>query len=70
MGPPAFHVAYVSTVKQTFDLAQAKNKMDFNLLNLPEGYLKALLLIVVGNDEEKRKARELLASVDPDHWKE
>jgi hypothetical protein len=44
--------------------------MDFNLLNLPEGYLKALLLIVVGNDEEKRKARELLASVDPDHWKE
>ena len=44
--------------------------MNFDITNIPEGYLKALLNAVVGNDEEKRKAKELLASVDPDLWEE
>ena len=60
----------MSTVKQTFDFLRVKNKMNFDITNIPEGYLKALLNAVVGNDEEKRKAKELLASVDPDLWEE
>ena len=63
-------MAYVSTVRQTFDLAQVKSKMEFDITNMPAGYLQALLNAVVGNEEEKRIAKELLASVDPDRWAE
>jgi hypothetical protein len=60
------HVDCVCTVKQTFDLAQLKNKGEIKMAELK--FFNALINSVVGNDEEKKSAKEYLAEVDPEVW--
>ena len=65
---------YVSTVKQTLDLAQLKNKENKMSENpfkeIPLGYFNALMSTVLGSEEESKLAKEYLREVDPDIWNE
>jgi hypothetical protein len=36
---------------------------------VPLGYFNALMNVVVGDQEQKKLAKEYLAEVDPLHWK-
>jgi hypothetical protein len=57
----------VCTVKRILDLAQLKNK-EKKMADLK--YFNALINSVVGNDEERKAAKEYLAEVDPEIWSE
>ena len=66
-------VGYVFMVKQTFDLAQLKNRRNkmteenpFYKMDL--GYLSALMATVTGTDQQAKLAKEYLKDVDPDIW--
>ena len=54
-------------VKRILDLAQLKNK-EKKMADLK--YFNALINSVVGNDEERKAAKEYLAEVDPEIWGE
>jgi hypothetical protein len=54
-------------VKRILDLAQLKNK-EKKMADLK--YFNALINSVVGNDEERKAAKEYLAEVDPEIWSE
>jgi len=55
-------------VKRILDLAQRKNKGEIKMAELK--YFNALINSVVGNDEERKAAKEYLAEVDPEIWSE
>ena len=58
------HAAYVFMVKQTFDLAQLKNKGEqMEIYN-------ALMATVLGTDQQRAAALEYLKEVDPEIWDE
>ena len=66
-------VGYVFMVKQTFDLAQLRNRRNkmaeenpFYKMEL--GYLNALMATVTGTDQQAKLAKEYLKDVDPDIW--
>ena len=52
-------------VKRILDLAQLKNE-EIKMAELK--YFNALINSVVGNDEERKAAKEYLAEVDPEIW--
>jgi hypothetical protein len=52
-------------VKRILDLAQLRNE-EIKMAELK--YFNALINSVVGNDEEKKAAKEYLAEVDPEIW--
>ena len=54
-------------VKQILDLAQLRNEK-IKMADLK--YFNALINSVVGNDEERKAAKEYLAEVDPEIWSE
>jgi hypothetical protein len=56
----------VCTVKQILDLAQLKNKGEIKMAELK--FFNALINSVVGNDEERKAAKEYLAEKDPEVW--
>jgi hypothetical protein len=54
-------------VKRILDLAQLRNE-EIKMAELK--YFNALINSVVGNDEERKAAKEYLAEVDPEIWSE
>jgi len=52
-------------VKRILDLAQLRNE-EIKMAELK--YFNALINSVVGNDEERKAAKEYLAEVDPEVW--
>lgn len=52
-------------VKRILDLAQLRNE-EMKMAELK--YFNALINSVVGNDEERKAAKEYLAEVDPEIW--
>jgi hypothetical protein len=52
-------------VKRILDLAQLRNE-EIKMAELK--YFNALINSVVGNDEERKAAKEYLAEVDPEIW--
>jgi len=52
-------------VKRILDLAQLRNE-EMKMAELK--YFNALINSVVGNDEERKAAKEYLAEVDPEVW--
>ena len=54
-------------VKRILDLAQLRNE-EIKMADLK--YFNALINSVVGNDEERKAAKEYLAEVDPEIWSE
>jgi len=55
----------VFMVKRILDLAQLRNE-EIKMAELK--YFNALINSVVGNDEERKAAKEYLAEVDPEIW--
>lgn len=54
-------------VKRILDLVQLKNE-EIKMAELK--YFNALINSVIGNDEERKAAKEYLAEVDPEIWSE
>ena len=52
-------------VKRILDLAQLRNE-EIKMAELK--YFNALINSVVGNDEERKAAKEYLAEADPEVW--
>lgn len=52
-------------VKRILDLAQLRNE-EIKMAELK--YFNALINSVVGNDEQRKAAKEYLAEVDPEIW--
>jgi hypothetical protein len=52
-------------VRRILDLAQLRNE-EIKMAELK--YFNALINSVVGNDEERKAAKEYLAEVDPEIW--
>lgn len=52
-------------VKRILDLAQLRNE-EIKMAELK--YFNALINSVVGNDKERKAAKEYLAEVDPEIW--
>jgi hypothetical protein len=52
-------------VRRILDLAQIRNE-EIKMAELK--YFNALINSVVGNDEERKAAKEYLAEVDPEIW--